>query len=81
MTGFLFLARQSRPGVVVKLDLSSAEPGDSAPAVIQGKSFKLIERHRFQSRQLGRMSDETFRSGRQDPCDFIFDRDKVRVHR
>jgi hypothetical protein len=27
------------------------------------------------------MSDETFRSGRQDPCDFIFDRDKVRVHR
>ena len=81
MTGFLFLARQSRPGVVVKLDLSSAEPGDDAPSVIQGKPFKLIERHRFQSRELGRVSDETFRSGRENARDFIFDRDKVWVHR
>ena len=81
MTGFLFLARQSRPGVVVKLDLSSAEPGDSAPAVIQRKLFKLIGRHRFQSRELGRMSDETFWLDREDAHDFIFDRDKVRVHR
>ena len=81
MTGFLFLARQSRPGVVVKLDLSSAEPGDSAPAVIQGKLVKLIGRHRFQSRELGRMSDETFWLDREDAHDFIFDRDKVWVHR
>jgi len=81
MTGFLFLARQSRPGVIIKLDLSSAEPGNRAPAVIERKIFNLLRRYRFQSRQLGWVSDETFRSGRENARDFIFDRDKVWVHR
>jgi len=73
--------QDSRASVIVKFDLSSAEPGDDAPAAIQGKFFKLIGRHRFQSRELGWMSDETFWFGREDARDFIFDCDKVWVHR
>ena len=81
MTGFLNLVSQARPGVVIEFDLSSAEPGDNAPAVIQSKFFNLLRRYRFQSRELGWMSDKTFRSGRENARDFIFDRDKVWVHR
>jgi len=73
--------QDSRASVIVKFDLSSAEPGDDAPAAIQGKFFKLIGRHRFQSRELARMSDETFRFDRENARDFIFDRDKVGAHR
>jgi hypothetical protein len=81
MTGFLNLVSQARPGVIVKLDLPSAQAGNHAPAVIERKFFNLLGRHRFQSRELGRMSDETFWLDREDAHDFIFDRDKVWVHR
>ena len=81
MTGVLLLVSQARPGIVVEFDLSSAEPGDHAPAVIQSKFFKLIGRYRFQSRQLGWVGDETFWFSREDTRNFVFDCDKVRAHR
>jgi hypothetical protein len=81
MTGVLILVSQARSGVVVEFNLPSAEPGDRAPAVIERKFFNLIGRHRFQSRQLGRMSDEAFRFGRENARNFVFHRDKVRAHR
>jgi hypothetical protein len=81
MTGFLILVNRPRPGIVVELDLPSAQAGDRAPAMIERKFFNLLSRYRFQSRELGWMGDETFRLGRENPRNFIFDRDKVWIHR
>jgi hypothetical protein len=81
MTGFLNLVSQARPGIVVEFDLSSAKARDRAPAMLERKFFNLLGGHRFQSRQLGWVGDETFRAGRENARDFIFDRDKVRAHR
>jgi hypothetical protein len=81
MTGFLNLVSQARSGVVVEFDLPSAQAGNHTPAVIERKFFNLLSRYRFQSRELGWMGDETFRLGRENPRNFIFDRDKVWIHR
>jgi hypothetical protein len=81
MTGFLNLVSQARSGVVVEFDLPSAQAGDRTPAMLERKFFNLLSRYRFQSRELGWMGYETFRFGRENTRNFVFDRDKVRAHR
>ena len=81
MTGFLFFVSPARAGIVVEFDLPAAQAGNRAPAVIERKFFKLLARHRFQSRELGWVGDETFWFGREDTRNFAFDCDKVRAHR
>jgi hypothetical protein len=71
----------ARARVVVEFNLPSAETGNHAPAVVDGKVFDLGGRHRFQNRELGWVGDKTFRFRGKNTRYLVFDGEQVRVHR
>ena len=57
-------------GVIIELDLATAEATNDLPAVSRGEFIQFFSSHRFYGPQFSRMRDETLRLDRKHSGDF-----------